>query len=229
MTFRLSAFCAGLAVLFLAVETHGGIVAQWNLDDGSGTTVSSVVGPVTGTFNGGGNVTWQNGGPPITMVSPNVQPNNSLSFGGAVGDYINFPDNAVLEPGSITVAFWAKASDTNFNNSGRILLAKYDSFPGSWEFGFATAGNFFFRTFVGTGDQFAGNTAVDPFTAAEFNDGDWHHFAGTHNAFAARSRLYVDGLLIQEVAQDGGPLNNTTAAMSLGQRLFPGAEGPYQG
>lgn len=221
--------CAGLAIQSLAITTDAGVIAQWNLDQGSGTTVSPAVGPVTGTFNSGGNVTWQSGGPPITMVSPNVQPNNSLAFGGAVGDYINFPDNAVLEPGSITVAFWARASDTSFNNAGRVMLAKYDSFPGSWEFGFATASNFFFRTFVGGGDVFAGNTAGDPFTVSEFNDGGWHFIAGTLNATTAKTRLYVDGLLVEELTQNGGPINNTTAPMTLGQRSFPGAESPYKG
>jgi len=222
-----------VCILLLPVVTSqvgAAVVARWNLDDGApATTVSPQVGMVPGTFNPGGNVSWQSGSPPWTNAGEGVivGPSNQIHFGGSVGDFINFGDDDTFEPDNVTISFLAKAVDTT-SSSERILLSKHSNLPGqtgsSWEFGLRT--NLEFRLWAESGTEVrVGASCPDPFSRAKFFDGQWHRIVGTHDGSAAK--LYVDGNLIEAESLSGN-LRAGDGPMYFGHRPWTGSEYPYR-
>ena len=199
--------------------------ARWDLNEVSGTTTPKVVGPQDGQING--NMTLDPGGPPATYLPDGTEVVNDNHFdcGGVLGDNIDLGDGEGLSPGHITVAFWAKATGMH---TGQIMLSKHGRGGSSYEMGIGNSGSLWFRTFTSSGGVFAGTSAADPFTAEDFNDGEWHLFVGTHDG--SDSSFYVDGELIQSLANPG-PLVDTTGVTDLliGERPYSGAEANYDG
>jgi hypothetical protein len=216
----------------MANQGQGAVVAQWNLTEGSGMTLSPQVGSISGTFNTS-NVTWQSGGPPATNVGGAIVSSPyALRFPGDTNDYIDFGTSTTLVPSSLSVAFWAKdvAGAASVN---QILLARYTSIPGSFEFGFA--GSYLnFRIWPQTGSEIRvgfGGGSLNPFMLNEFEDNNWHLIVGTYDSQSGVGSLYVDSTLIdtrtmtnppQAVAVPSSPLN-------LGRRAYVGAQEPYTG
>ena len=87
-------------------------------------------------------------------------------------------------------------------------------------------GNLYFRTCTVSDVVFAGKDADEPFTQAEFNDGNWHYFVGMHDG--ATSSLFVDGRLIESLANDGGIYDSFTD-MLIGRRPYPASPEAYNG
>jgi hypothetical protein len=202
------------------------LVGRWDLNATVlGTSTPKVVGPQDGTIHG--NVTLAAGGPPKTYLPGGTEVVNSNHFacGGQIGDNINLGSDEALSPGNITVAFWAQ---TTVDNTGKVMVSKHSTAGSSWEFAVGLNQNMFFRAFTGAGQVFPGSTAADPFTAAEFADGEWHLLVGTHDGTA--SSLYVDGALIESLPL-AGLLNDTTGITDLliGHRPYTGAEAPFTG
>jgi hypothetical protein len=228
----LAAACAVL-MLALAPAADAAIMGQWNIDEGSGTTVGAAVGSIDGTFvNAGGLVAWVPDGPPTTTLpgGAEITPSNSLSFdlnAGNSNDYVQMLDpTGVLSPASATVAFWLKALDTSFDNAGKIVLSKWSDTAGfSWEFGFGNGlggntTNLFLRVMPTVGSQQFVGAAGDGFTPADLNDGKWHQVVGTYDgAVTNLARLYVDGEFMGE-APVTGSLASTAAPMLIGQRPY---------
>ena len=202
------------------------LVGRWDLNEVTGgTSTPTVLGSQDGQING--NMTFASGGPPKTILPDGTEivVDNHFVCGGAVGDNINLGSGEELSPGEITVSFWAKATG---DHTGSVLLGKHSRTRSSWEFGVGNSGNLWFRTFTDSGNQFAGTSAADPFDAADFNDGQWHHFAGTHDG--ETSSFYVDGELIESL-ENIGLLVDTTDVTDLlvGQRSYSDVESPFNG
>ncbi|MCX7429284.1 MAG: dienelactone hydrolase family protein [Planctomycetia bacterium] len=202
-----------------------GLIGRWDLNKVVGGTTPGVVGPQDGQIHG--TMTLAAGGAPAIYLPDGTEILNDHHFvcGGQVGDNINLGSDSDLSPRCITVAFWAKATG---DHTSEILVSKHGTGGSSWEFAVGLNSNMFFRTFTGTGQAFAGSNAADPFTQADFNDGQWHLLVGTHDG--ALSSLYVDGELVQTLAL-AGSLNDTSGVtdLLLGQRPYTGVEVPYDG
>lgn len=130
---------------------------------------------------------------------------------------------AVFAPTSITVCVWAKATGMHNN---QCLISKYDSYPGSWEIAFSQHAPYplFFRIMY-PGDYFVQGS----FTATDFNDGRWHHIAGTYDATTGTARLYVDGTnQATAILPPGDNLRAETQVLRLGKRGHPSAI-PFSG
>lgn len=212
-----------------AARGYGAVIGQWNLNEGSGMTVSPEVGSITGTLTTT-NVTWQPVAPPATNVGGViVTPSTSLLFPGNTADYVDFGTSSTLAPNSITVAFWAK--DTRGAVANEILLARYDHVPGSFEMGFAS-GVLNFRIWPQTGSEIrVGLSAANPYRQTSFLDGQWHLMVGTYDSTSGVGSLYVDGTLIQSltVANPPQPISSQTQPMNLGRRAYNNAWEPFKG
>jgi len=206
----------------MIIANDGVVAGRWNIDDGSGGTVTAQVGSIDGTING--TVAWQGSGTP-----KEARPAHGIKFGGGTTDDVNLGNSSTLNPESLTVAFWAKASG---DHSRDVLLSKWNTAStsdSSYEFGFNSAGSFWFRTRTASGQVFAGKDVADPFTATEFNDGEWHHIVGTHDG--TTSSLYVDGVLIEGLTNVGGISDSGGVTdLLLGRRPHSGsAQAAYDG
>ena len=201
------------------------LVGRWDLTAVVEGKTPKVTGPQDGVI--GGNVAIADGGPPKTYLPDGtvIECTHHFDFGGTVGDNINLGSSGDLSPGEITVVFWAKASG---NHTGQVFVGKHGRNGSSWELAVGNNGNLFFRTFVGSSSVFAGSSAVDPVSASEFNDGQWHQFVGTHGD--DETSLYVDGELVETLAQAGN-INDADGLtdLLLGQRAYSGVEVPYDG
>ena len=48
------------------------------------------------------------------------------------------------------------------------------------------------------------------------NDGQWHHFAATHNGGTGTMSLYLDGVLLDSVNEEFGPIDDGGASLNIG-------------
>ncbi len=187
--------------------------ARWDLDQVVTGTTPKVLGPADGRISG--NMLLADGGPPTVALPGGTQVESDKHFvcGGEAGDNINFGSDESLSPREITVALWAKAAG---DHSGQVLLAKRDDSQGSYELGFDSAdGEMSFTVYVGSSSAAAGSTvygSFDPFDAADFNDGQWHHLVGTHDGM--NTSFYVDGELIDNPGNRGF-VNDTGGMVDL--------------
>jgi hypothetical protein len=224
-------FMLALAAIFVGTTVTGAaVVGQWPITDGAGNTVTATIG-TNGTIVG--NVQWG------VDPQPDPKPDAFLDFGGTNGDYVMFGASDAFSPDQVTIAFWARATAWH---GTEVLLSKYGdiagAMDGSYEFAFSHAATdpaatapgtsqLFFRVWNAAGSQvFSGYGAADPFTADEFEDGEWHHIAGTFDGSAAK--LYVDGVLVDSKALSGN-LRDSDAPLLLGRRDYTDAELPYNG
>jgi|GEM_PF-3385721 len=215
---------AFLAVMLLALVVGQACAttpcAEWKLNDGSGASARDSIDSYNGTLHG--NVTWQNDSPAAAGLSPS----KCVKFGGNSGDFIDLGTSPALSPASMTVAFWVKGPAV----AGQVLLGKYDSYPGAYEFILDGNGVLALRL-MGTSSQiYVGDnaTAVKQVSAAQINDGNWHHIAGTYDAATGKASIYFDGQLLEK-ANWSGPINTNSQSLHLGQRGYPGAESSFTG
>jgi hypothetical protein len=171
--------CLVLATLLaagLAGQGHADLIAEYNFNEGSGTSTDPTVGSVDGTLTGSAN-----------FVSGGVQGGAvSLSRGG--NGLVNFGPNLYPTSGSYSIQVWVETMDSTaslpvaYQTSGDVggfILAinnigdGCNTPTGSAEFYFAY--------------PCSGNSA------ALVNDGQWHQLVGVFNG--STSSIYVDGQL----------------------------------
>jgi hypothetical protein len=176
--------CFILATLLaagMAGQAHAALVAEYNFNEGSGTTTAPTVGSVDGTLTGG-----------ATFVSNGIQ-------GGAVdltGGLVNFGNNMV-PTGPFSVQIWVETSTGGMPASyqtggdvGGFIVAIGNigdgcgTPPGSAEFyvAYPCSGN----------------------SAALVNNGQWHQLVGVFNG--STSSIYVDGAL-QSTSSGGNQID----------------------
>ncbi len=186
---------------------------RWDLDQIDTTTTPKVLGPADGQL--AGNMILAAGGPPPISLPDGTQVVTDKHFvcGGQAGDNINLGNDAALNPREITVAVWAKASG---DHTDQVLLAKRDDSQASFEL---TFDSFFdelcFTVYTGSSHASAGSTLEEPcdsFGISDFNDGQWHHFVGTHDG--TYTSLYIDGVRINSMLNRGF-VNDTGGSVDL--------------
>jgi hypothetical protein len=162
-----------------------GLVAAYNFNEGSGTTVADASGNgLTGTLQG---ATWTAAG----------KYGNALSFDGS-SSYVDLGNPAQLQiTGSLTLSAWVKAA-ANPADDGQII-AKSDSGFG-WQLKTSpdTGPHTFGYRLSGGGDVLAKRYST---TVRSLNV--WYHVAGVYDAAASALDIYVNGVL------DDGTLRGT--------------------
>ncbi|MDD3925712.1 MAG: LamG domain-containing protein [bacterium] len=222
----ISGIVCSVILICLVSTCDADLIAQWNFSEGSGTTVSDSVGTYNGELHG--KVLWVADTPPVP------ESKMCLETGGTGSDYVDMGISSALSPSSITVSLWAKGKADGSSFINQTLIGKYSAVPGSYELSFTSSdstGKLCFRAFNSQGSyRMAGNTAAAPFTAAAFNDGKWHHFAGTMDQATGAVSLYVDGSLVETLYLTAGyGLNSTSQPLYIGRRPFPTSQCPFKG
>jgi hypothetical protein len=175
-------------------------VAQWNFDEGTGTSAYDNVGTNNGTLTS--SPTWQ--------TNANCVNGSCLSFDGST-DYVTVPNSASLNPSdAITVNYWMKKSSA----TDGMAISK-----GSWNGFYSyvnTAGNIAIRLFIGAQD-------IERYSASSFSDGNWHQFSATWSNTDGKIRTYKDGLL-DSISSTPllGNINSTSNALYIGAGIDNG-------
>ena len=180
---------AALASLTAAHSAFGGLVAYWNLNEGSGITANDIstnhnVGTLTAVV-GGGVPTWVAG---HTGLAGDYALNTSVQ-----GD-VTVPDSTSLHiTNAFTLAAWVLDNGSNY---GHVFCAGATSTTRAWLLQTSHSG--------GDSDYFWSDTGstgfkkslgyVTPLAA-------WHHLALTYDG--SNLRIYNDGVLKNTVAQSG--------------------------
>jgi hypothetical protein len=142
----------------------------------------------------------------------------ALDFDG-VNDHVNISPSASMNPGtgSCTVETWFKSNVSSLAGTA-VLATKYGyggvgggpggSEPDMWILYLSVDG------FAGWQLRNASNTLQVLTTSYSVLDGKWHHIAGVRDVAGGRMKLYVDGILEQDVALtatgDISPANDVT-------------------
>ena len=168
-----------------------GLVAAYNFNEGSGTTVTDASGNgITGNILG---ATWTTGG----------RNGNALSFNGS-SSYVDLGNPALLQiTGSMTWSAWVKAA-ANPPDDGQIV-AKSDNASG-WQF--KTSPDTGPHTF-GVGVAGATNALAQRYSTTVRSLNVWYHVAGVYNASARTLDIYVNGVL------NNGTLSGTVPASQI--------------
>jgi hypothetical protein len=171
-----------------ALPDPAGLIAHWDFDQGSGTTLPNVAGPsYPGTFSG--TPSWAAG-----------QIGGALSFDGT--DYVSIGNIAEANgQTAITLAGWVKRNAAG----ARVALGKQGSAGANtltiaaWSDG---------RVYFGVGGSSWTGGSV------QLDDTSWHHvafvFDGALSGNALRLKGYVDG--VQRTLTFGGTIPSTTSA-----------------
>lgn len=185
--------------MYRSVSTGTGLVASYNMNDGSGTSLTDNTGNGnTGTLSA--SVTWQ--------ASPVGFGANALSFDGT-DDYVTVPRQAAHDIGEeITMEAWVYATK---NTGIQNVMAK------------SQAGNASGYIFPRTDDGWNNakfymyiSGAWRSFSAAYPSRDAWHHLAATFNGTTVK--IYVDGVLTTTQAQSGAITTSSLANLTLGNQ-----------
>lgn len=167
-----------------------GLVAFWNLNDGTGTTATDSTGSYNGTLSG--TATWISTGILGSCLS--------LPFSGMV--YV--PHNSIFNfTNQFSVGFWMRNSSTQ----NAFPIEKRDNGGVSgWMFQKPNPSGLFFQVRGQTSEQ-----SVEIY----FNniDNQWDHVVGTYDGV---SRLYINGSLLGSSAGGGGNLRYDEDTLFIG-------------
>jgi len=165
--------------------TTTGLVAQWKFDEGSGLTAADSVGTNNGALNNGS--AWQPG-----------KVGDDVSLDGASA-YVVFNDSPALNPPTITLAAWVKAS--TIAAGGGMIFSKSDGLQ------------YWLRVEPSAVSMRANINGTPTLLTKPYSwvSGNWYHIAATYDG--ARMELFVNGVSIGSFGISGqitpiaGPLN----------------------
>ncbi|MFA5313416.1 MAG: LamG-like jellyroll fold domain-containing protein, partial [Methanomassiliicoccales archaeon] len=204
--FLISIFIIGLIVFFLSTKSDNsvklaqaadGLVAAYNFDEGSGTTlIDSSGNGNNGTISG---ATWTTG-----------KYGQSLNFLSSSSQKITVAHNANLNVYPLTISSWFKT--TSNDSSARGIIGKYTS-------GQASSGGYFLSVYQGNlrawnfrdHDNYVYDGSLG-LNGGTVNDGNWHY--ATLVVDATGGSLYVDGILKATMGWTG------TAGTMIGTQPF---------
>jgi hypothetical protein len=156
-----------------AADTTG-LVGQWQLGEGAGTTAGDTSGlGDNGTLSGG--VSW--------LVTPRA---TALEFDGATG-LVAIPDAPQLEPSTVSVSAWIarRGSPGDF----RYIVAKGASGCSAASYGLYSGPDGGLEFYVS--QQRGTSYARSPDAGPALWDGNWHFVVGTYDG--STIRLFIDG------------------------------------
>ncbi|NLH17295.1 MAG: LamG domain-containing protein [Phycisphaerae bacterium] len=181
---RLQKLIIGITVISIVTPLPADIVAQWKLDEGSGTTANDSIGNHLGTLYGNPLPTWAAG---YTGISPDT----CVSLNPDVtNQYVGVDHSADLDFGissDFSISAWIKTSYSLGNQ--RIVFKKNDLFEGYTLTVVATTGKARLNI-KGVGQSSA--VYVDSITTV--TDGQWHHIVGVRDADANINMTALQGL-----------------------------------
>jgi len=196
------------AILFTFCSLHylsgqtSGLVAAYNFNEGSGSTVTDLSGHnLNGTIVG---ATWTTQG----------KYGAALSFNGT-SSYVDLGNPAALQlTGSITLEAWVKAAATP-PDDGQIVAKSNDS--SGWQL--KTTRDAGPQNFNVTVTNSSG-TRAKRFSTTTRALNTWYHVAGVYDASARTLTTYVNGVLESGILQGTVPIANLNAAVNanIGRR-----------
>ena len=170
--------------------SQAGTVAEWHLDDGSGSSAADSSGNSnTGTLNG--SPAWVTG-----------KTNTGLQFDG-LNTYVSVTDSNSLDlTTGISIEAWVKCGDISQDGSTRRVLDK-----GAYLLG--ASDKSYFKIFKGG----VASSVEKTWTSADVNV--WHHLVGTYDGTAVK--LYQDGVLVNQTATTGN-IDTNTSVLNIGRQ-----------
>jgi hypothetical protein len=196
---------SNVATWTVTISPAGGLVGQWNLDEGTGTTTADSSGL-------GNNATFVGAPTWVTGVH-----GGALKLNGTT-DYLTVPDAASLDATTaLTISAWVRPTKV----ATQYLIKKATSnTTNGYELGLSSSGKAFVRLNQATK---ADTYRVDSLTSYPTN-GTWIHLAATYDGTTIR--LYVNGTLEGSIA---GPASITTNTLALALGAEPGGTRPFAG
>jgi len=172
------------------IRVIDGLVACWHLDEGSGTVAHDT--------SGNGYDLTIHGAAWVDGVFK-----KALSFDGS-DDYadVDMPQDFCKADSSFSIELRVKSSDTT---SEEMLIDNYPDGHVTPFFSFYTES----RGCVSFFHRDTGGTYARPITTTNVMDGSWHHLVGVRDVDAGRSRIYVDKVKEDDVADNTGDCSNT--------------------
>jgi len=122
----------------------------------------------------------------------------SLDFPDS-SNYVTVPNDASLNPSSVTVAYWMKI----FVTTWQILFEKSNQYALTISGG----GQAYFHVYVG-------GTEYTCLAGPDLGDGLWHFLVGTYDGETAK--LYVDGSQVDSTTDPSGALDTTGNPIKIG-------------
>jgi regulation of enolase protein 1 (concanavalin A-like superfamily) len=195
-------------------SASAGLIAQWKLDDGSGTVAKDSAGGYDGTLVGD------------TMWVAEGKLGGALQFDGN-GDYVDCGNDPIFNPqGSFSITFWANISDWG-DPWGRSMIGKGgDADRGGWSvrrfsddtIDFCGAG------LVGDGSGTEGqNHNMNGNTAPPI--AEWFHLACVYDLDNSMAYIYINGEADRERVTTG-TITATNTSLYLGTRGNSAGDGP---
>jgi Concanavalin A-like lectin/glucanases superfamily len=190
-----------VAVVALGMAAPAGAnmlpVAQWDLNEGTGTVAHNDFSFSSGTGTLKGGVSWTSG-----------RFQNGLSFDGVDGK-VEVPDNSTLEGSDLTVSAWVRAYGSPGDD--RYIVAKGGNGCCTGSYGLYTGANGGLEFYVATSPT---TYVVSPDAGTAIWDGRWHNVVGTFDGSSVR--VYVDGQQVGLGSPDRSPIQyNLSTASDL--------------
>lgn len=173
---------------------------------------SSLTTDSQGNYNGyaSGSAVWSADVPLQLSLNGQSSFSADLSAADAYIQVLDSEEDFNLQ--SITVALWMKGAPYEV---WRAIVSKFGE--DSWGWQFRRGGNSpanLAMTLRGLNNA-DGNSNTVP----QLVDGNWHHYAASHDAGTATTKYFIDGALFQTITGRTGTVSATTAPVAIGTRI----------
>lgn len=198
-----------------------GLVAQWHMDEGSGSSIddsssNSNDGTVTGA-------TWAgaDGGRWYTSTTAGFSTGDSLSFDGT-DDYVTVADSASLDVSNITIAAWIKTADDV--TTTQFIIAKWDETLGNERsYAVSISGSQFYFWTSPDGDSISQHSLIRGTVAVN----TWYHLAVTSDG--TNKSMYINGSELTPAVLWSNTIHAGTSNATLGRRVHATTQNYFDG
>ena len=212
-SYQLYGYIGGINIFNKALDSAD-VEALYNLGAFTTYPYSSLTLPSPKDIVGTNDGTLMNG---CTFTTGKVS--QAFTFDG-VNDYISLPTNSMNFAGDYSISAWVYIPSSYIGTSEIVILcneytASYFNNPYGWYL--LTIGNsIYHETHVGT------NTTTNLIGSYTFTTSAWHHIVYTRKS-STRSRIYVNGNLINSDTNTINPVYSSTHNPTIGAEYLNGA------